>query len=136
VSRVCFDLPRWSRRDVDAGDPADSIQAVPEIAVPDFASVLFAVGVVFVLTVAWIIVLPALFMILGVVVAALVLLARLLSLKPYRVEARSRSATLTWWVKGPLRSARAVRALRAALMQGGGPQIDGRPPDVVEAHRV
>ncbi len=80
---------------------------------------------------------PLVFAVLGLLVAIGVLGARLLSISPWTVTARSPQARLEWRVRGTLRSGRAVRDIAAALERGDElPLIDGRRPDAMEATRI
>lgn len=97
VSREWFGLPRWSRRRREAIDAADEVQGIPEIAVPDVAGVAFALVIVLILVLAWTVVVPALLLLAGILVAALALVARMISLQAWRIEARGRDRRLVWW---------------------------------------
>lgn len=88
------------------------------------------------LVILWILVLPVLFFLAGVIVAVSAFLSRLLSLETWSVEAKAEERRLVWRVQGLLRSARAVRAVAAALERGESPLVDGKPPDVVEGAPV
>ena len=78
--------------------------------------------------------LPLVFAIVGLLVALVVVAARLLSISPWAVAARSSSgARLEWRVRGTLRSRRAVREVAAALERGDEwPLVDGMHPAVVQ----
>ena len=112
-------------------EAAEATQGIPEVAVPDLAGHVLAVVVVLGLVLVWTLVVPALFLLVGVLVGVAALIARLLSLQAWRIEAHGRRTRLVWWVRGPLESRRAMRSVARALAQGDEPRVGGRAPDGV-----
>jgi hypothetical protein len=141
VSREWFRGPDWSRSSPDPGD--DTIEDAGEMLEwggmfedSGWWTVLVLVGSLLVVLL-FFVRFPVVFAVLGLAVALGVLVARLLSISPWTVAARSSGTRLEWRVRGTLRSARAVRDIAAALERGGEwPLVDGRRPDVVEASPV
>jgi hypothetical protein len=133
VSRDWVGLPRWSRWRRDSIEAGDTTRGIPEIAFPDLAGVVAAAVVVLVVGVLWTFVVPALLLFAGVLVAGGTVVAKVLSLQPWRIEARSPRARLVWWVRGPRASRRAIRSVASRLEQGAEPLVDGRPPASVDS---
>lgn len=138
VEREWFGRPVWSR---DAPDPGDDTLEDAGDRLSDaglfrtdawWGTVLVFFGAV-VVAVLFFVVLPLLFALAAVLVALGLLVARLLSISPWTVTARSSRGRLEWRVRGTRRSARAVRQVAAAIERGDEPLVDGRPPDSVEA---
>jgi len=117
----------------DAGDRLSDIALFGESA---WWTVLVFVGGL-VVSLIFFVVLPLLLVVVGVLLALGLVVARLLSISRWRVTARSAQARLEWRVRGTIRSARAVREIAAALERGEEwPLVDGRPPDAVDATPV
>ncbi len=133
VSRDWVGLPRWSRVRRDSIEAGDSARGIPEIAFPDLAGVVVAAVVVLVVGLVWTLVVPALLLLAGVLIAAGAVVAKLLALQPWRIEARSPRTRLVWWVRGPRASRRAIRSIAAGLEQGMEPSVDGRSPASVHS---
>jgi hypothetical protein len=142
VAREWFGPRAWSRESPDPGDDLldEARERLSDVGL--FAEgAWWATALVFlgglVVSLIFFVVLPLLFALLGVLVALVVLGARLLSISRWTVTARSLQARLEWRVRGTRRSARAVHEITAALERGDEwPMVDGRPPSAVEATPV
>jgi hypothetical protein len=146
---VTWEVAReWLRRPIrsgDAPDPGDDFledagDRLSEVGLLGddawWATVLvFAGGLVVALI--FLVLLPLLFALAGVLLALGLVGARLLSLTRWTVTARSSRVRVEWRVRGTLRSVRAVREIAAALERGEQwPLVDGRRPSVVAASPV
>lgn len=138
VARQWFGRPAWSRESPDPGDDIleeardrlSYLDLHPEAAW--WLTILAIVGGVLVALILFIF-LPLLLALVGLLVALVILGARLLSISKWTLTARSSRARLEWRVRGTLRSARALREIAAALERGDEwPVVDGRPPDAME----
>lgn len=142
VAREWLRRPIWSR---DAPDPGDDFLEDAGERLSEFgllgdgawwATVLvFAGGLV--VSLIFLVLLPLLLALAGVLLGLGLVGARLLSLTTWTVTARSSRARVEWRVRGTLASARAVREVAAALERGEQwALIDRRPPSAVSTSPV
>jgi hypothetical protein len=124
VSREWFTIPEGAR------DVVWDIPDLPDVDTPldDLAGLAVIVGVILAIIVFLLllfVVLPLLAILIGIVLGALLVLARITGLATWRVRAASAGRTLEWRVRGFLRSRRAMHAVARALERQGPAGLEG-----------
>jgi hypothetical protein len=118
VSREWFGLPgwtrAWSRRPELRSLDLPAIVTAADSSGALIAVVFGVVAIVIVLVVLVLILLPVFVLLIGALVAAFALAARLLSIATWTVRAQGETETLMWRVRGLLKSRRAMRTVAGA----------------------
>lgn len=129
VYREWFGMPTWARRkrpdDVLTGTDLAGVGVDGDDLAGLFVAIAAAAVAVVVLVVLVAFLLPLVFLVVGLVVAALALAARLLSLTAWTIRARGGDRTLSWRVTGVRRSRRALHEVATTLERGEEPSVEG-----------